>query len=94
VKKFKSEVKHKTRRQQPISLGTVIKLLNPIIRGWGNYFDGCTEKGIFKDLDEYIMERLRCFKAKSRSNIVLWYSLPKSELANMGLISLNRGISG
>jgi RNA-directed DNA polymerase len=71
VKKFKSEIKLRTRRQQPISLGTLIKLLNPKIRGWKNYFEGCTKKWIFKELDEYIMGRLRCFKAKSRSNKVL-----------------------
>ena len=94
LKKFKSEVKLKTRRQQPISLGTLIKLLNPKIRGWRNYFEGCTENRIFMELDEYIADRLRCFKAKYRSNKVLWYSLLKSELAQMGLISLNRGISG
>ena len=94
LKKFKSEVKQRTRRQQPISPGTLIKLLNPIIRGWGNYFEGCTKKRIFKELDDYIADRLRCFKAKSRSNKVLWYSFPEPELAKMGLISLYRGISG
>jgi retron-type reverse transcriptase len=92
IEKFKSEIKNRTRRQQPISFETLIKLLNPIIRGWWNYFKGCTKKWVFKDLDEYIMERLRGFKAKSRSNKVLWYSLPKSELAQMGLIFLYRSI--
>ena len=53
-----------------------------------------SDKRLFKELDEYIADRLRCFKAKNRSNKVLWYSLPKSELAQMGLISLYRGISG
>jgi hypothetical protein len=94
IKKFKSEIKNRTKRQQPISLGTLIKLLNPNIRGWRNYFEESTKKWIFKELDEYIMERLRCFKAKSRSNKVLWYSFSKTELAQMGLISLYRGISG
>jgi len=92
VKKFKSEVKHRTRRQQPLKLGTLIKLLNPIIRGWGNYFKDCTNKRRFKELDEYIRERLRCFKAKSRSNKVLWYSFPKPEFDKMGLICLYRSI--
>ena len=86
LEKFKSEIRHRTRRQQPISLGTLIKLLNPKIRGWKNYFQGCNKKWIFKEMDKYIMERLRCFVAKSRSNPVLWYTLPKSELAQMGLI--------
>jgi group II intron reverse transcriptase/maturase len=94
VKKFKSEIRNRTRRQQPISLGTLIRLLNPKIRGWRNYFEGCTIKGIFKELDDYVADRLKCFKAKNRSNKVLWYSLPEYELAQMGLISLYRGASG
>jgi len=92
VKKFKSEIKQRTRRKQPISLGTLIKLLNPKIRGWRNYFQGCSKKRRLKELDEYIMGRLRCFVAKRRSNPVLWYTFPKSELAQMGLIFLYRSI--
>jgi len=92
VKKFKSEIKQRTKRQQPISLGTLIKLLNPKIRGWRNYFQGCNKKRRLKELDEYIMGRVRCFVAKSRSNPVLWYTFPKSEFAQMGLIFLYRSI--
>jgi RNA-directed DNA polymerase len=92
VKKFKSEIKKRTRRKIPISLETVIKLLNPVIRGWWNYFKGCTKARIFKELDEYIADRLRCFKAKHRSNKVLWYSLPKHELAKMGLAVMYHSI--
>lgn len=92
VKKFKSEIKKRTRRKIPISLETVIKLLNPVIRGWWNYFKGCTKARIFKELDEYIADRLRCFKAKHRSNKVLWYSLPKPELAKMGLAVMYHSI--
>lgn len=92
VEKFKSEIKKRTRRKIPISLETVIKLLNPVIRGWWNYFKGCTKARIFKELDEYIANRLRCFKAKHRSNKVLWYSLPKPELAKMGLAVMYHSI--
>ena len=53
VKKFKAEIKQRTKRQQPISLGTLIKLLNPKIRGWRNYFQGCNKKLRLKELDEY-----------------------------------------
>ncbi|MBU4372880.1 MAG: hypothetical protein KJ714_00250 [Euryarchaeota archaeon] len=92
VEKFKSEIKKRTRRQIPISLETVIKLLNPVIRGWWNYFKGCTKARIFKELDEYIANRLRCFKAKHRSNKVLWYSHLRHELAKMGLAVMYHSI--
>jgi len=45
VKKFKAEIKHRTRRQQPKNLEMVIASINPVIRGWGNYFkDGTVKK--------------------------------------------------
>jgi len=88
-KKFKEEIKRRTRRQQPISLETVIRFLNPVILGWGNYFKGGTVKKLYGDLDGYIRARLRSFKAKRRTWGTILYTLPQSELKEMGLISLS-----
>lgn len=88
-KKFKAEVKRRTRRQQPINLETVIRFLNPVIRGWGNYFKVGTVKKLFAELDGYIRGRLRSFKAKRRTWKTILYTLPQSELKKMGLISLS-----
>ena len=46
VKKFKAEIKHRTRRQQSKNLETVIASINPVIRGCGNYFKEGTVKKI------------------------------------------------
>jgi len=54
VKKFKAEIKHRTRRQQPENLEMVIASINPIIRGWGNYFNGGTVKKRFEELGRYV----------------------------------------
>lgn len=34
--------------------------LNPLLRGWANYFSLCEVKGALEDLDKWIRRRLRC----------------------------------
>jgi hypothetical protein len=63
--------------------------LNPVIRGWGNYFKGGTVKKLFEELDGYTRGRLRSFKAKKRTWGTILYTLPQSELKKKGLISLS-----
>jgi group II intron reverse transcriptase/maturase len=88
-KKFKSEIKHRTRRQQPKSIEMVIESINPIIRGWGNYFKGGTVKKLFGELDGYIRGRLRSFQAKRRTLKILIFSTHPAEFTRMGLVSLS-----
>jgi len=72
-----------------VNLETVISFLNPVIRGWGNYFKEGTVKTLFRELDGYIRGRLRSFKAKKRNWNTILYMLPESELRKMGLVSLS-----
>jgi group II intron reverse transcriptase/maturase len=88
-KKFKTEIKYRTRRQQPKNLKAVISSINPIIRGWGNYFKGGTVKIVFRDMDGYIRARLRCFQAKKRTRKVISFTLPNAQLTKLGLITLS-----
>jgi len=88
-KKFKSEIKQRTRRQQPKSLEMVIQSINPIIRGWGNYFKGGTVKKLFEELDGYIRGRLRSFQAKRRTLKILVFGIHPAEFAKLGLVSLS-----
>jgi RNA-directed DNA polymerase len=89
VKKFKAEIKLRTRRQQPRNLESVIASINPVIMGWGYYFKDGTVKKLFEELDGYIRGRLRSFKAKKRTWRIILYTLPKPELEKIGLISLS-----
>jgi RNA-directed DNA polymerase len=88
-KRFKAEIKQRTRRQQPKSLKEVIQSINPVIKGWGNYFKGGTVKKFFEELDVYIRGRLRSFRVKRRTWKVLLYTIPKSLFDRLGLISLS-----
>jgi RNA-directed DNA polymerase len=88
-KKFKAEIKYRTRRQQPRNLEAVIESINPVIRGWGNYFKVGTVKKLFEELDGYIRARLRSFRAKRRTWNIILNTLPKLELEKIGLVSLS-----
>jgi len=64
VKAFKDKVRHLTRRQQPKSMSQIIRELNPIVRGWGNYFLRANCQRIFIQLDFWLRNRVTAFKLK------------------------------
>ena len=47
------------RRGRGWSLERTIRELNPILRGWGNYYRLAEVEGAFNDLDRWIRRRLR-----------------------------------
>jgi len=56
---LKEKVRKLTRRNSPVNLEKVISDLNPVIRGFANYFKIADCKGVFKDLAQWIRRRLR-----------------------------------
>jgi len=90
VMRFKDAVRERTRRQAPISLRHMIEDLNPLLRGWGNYFAMGDVLSLFEDLDCWIRTRLRSKVRGSKARLVSSYKLPNRELAALGLVSLDR----
>jgi len=88
IKAFKDKIRWTTRRNQPKSMSQVIKELNPIIRGWRNYFKYGNSKKIFWELDCWVENRLRAYKAK-RWGLRTHLKLPHWKFKAMGLVSLN-----
>lgn len=88
TKTFKDKVRWHTRRNQPKSMLQVIKELNPIIRGWRNYFKHGNSKRIFWELDCWVEKRLRAYKAK-RWGLKTHLKMPHSKFEAMGLVTLN-----
>lgn len=64
VAKFKEKVKAATRRTTPVNLAKVIKDLNPVIRGYANYFKVTNSKKLFTSLMAWIRRRLRAIQMK------------------------------
>ena len=62
--------------------------LNPIIRGWGNYYRRAHVRGLFHRLDGWIVRRVRSFVFKRWRNAG-WRTLPESRLyGELGLVHL------
>ena len=66
VAKFMRKIKEKigTRAVLPFPLEDTVKLINPLIRGWMNYFKFGNSNKVFKKLDGYIHLRLALWWSK------------------------------
>lgn len=61
---FKDKVKKITRRNSPVNLETVISELNPVCRGFANYFRIANCKRVFERLIKWLRRRLRAKQLK------------------------------
>lgn len=64
IKRFKDKVRRITRRNSGRKLEDVIKELNPILRGWMNYYRVANIKNFTKDFMGWLRRRLRMVKMK------------------------------
>jgi RNA-directed DNA polymerase len=90
LQKFKDRVRELTPRQTHSTLQEVIDALNPVIRGWGNYFRLGHMKGRFEVLDQWVRMRVRSkvLKRKAHRSRVASDVLPNKRLESLGLVSL------
>jgi len=63
VKKFRETIKQKTKRANGNSLNEIVRQINPVIRGWFEYFKHSIERELEK-LDSWIRMRLRSILRK------------------------------
>jgi group II intron reverse transcriptase/maturase len=88
VEHFKDQIRCRTRRRAPLSTAELIAELNPVIRGWGNYYARAHVRTLFHRLDGWIIRRLWSHRYK-RWRCRGWRALPTSRLrGEMGLVSL------
>lgn len=62
--RLKYKLKQKTIRSRGISLSQLISELNPILRGWLNYFRWAKMKSKLKRIMGWLRRRIRCFRLK------------------------------
>jgi len=88
IKYYKEQIRRRTRRKAPISIQELISELNPVIRGWGNYYSRSHVRKLFNKLDRWIVRRIWSFKYKRWRNIG-WKELPEAMLyGELGLVNL------
>jgi RNA-directed DNA polymerase len=94
VHRFKDQIRSLTRRRAPVTLRDMIAVINPIIRGWGNYYRKANVRTLFHRLDGWIERRLWSFIAKRWRNAA-WRRYPTSRLVNdFGLVRLIHLVPG
>jgi group II intron reverse transcriptase/maturase len=91
IQHFKDQIRQLTCRRAPVSTERLIQEINPILRGWGNYYCRAHVRRLFHQLDGWIVRRIWSHRFK-RWRCAGWKTLPTSrlrgELGLVGLVSL------
>jgi len=82
LKRFKEKIRLITKRNQSTPIGEVIKRLNPVLRGWLNYFRIADIKSLIKGLTAWIRRRLRSIRMKQWKT----YKKMHKELDRKGIV--------
>ena len=87
-KRFKGKVRTATNRRNPKDLEGVLAELNPILRGWGNYYRRAHVRRLFNRLNHWIVMRVWSHQHKHWRNAG-WRHLPDRRLyGELGLVNL------
>jgi RNA-directed DNA polymerase len=88
IRYFEDQIRKRTRRKAPLKTQVLIEQINPVIRGWGNYYCKAHVRKLFNQLDRWIMRRIWSHRHKRWRNTG-WKELPESRLyGEMGLVNL------
>lgn len=84
IQHFKDQIRAHTRRTAPVNTQALIEEINPIIRGWGDYYGKAHVRKLFHRLDHWVVRRLWSHRYKRWRNAG-WRHLPERELYSTGL---------
>lgn len=88
IDRFKDGVRRKTQRRIPLHTAELIRELNPVIRGWGEYYKRAHVRRLFNQLDRWLERRLWSHRYR-RWRCAGWKTLPTRRLrGELGLVSL------
>ncbi|WP_462321927.1 group II intron reverse transcriptase/maturase [Halochromatium sp.] len=88
IQHFKDQIRRRTRRKAPLGTQELIEQINPVIRGWGQYYCKAHVRKLFQRLDGWIVRRLWSHRYKRWRNGG-WKRLPERRLyGEYGLVKL------
>src|SRR5215469_580887 len=88
IRRFRDRVRVLTRRSAQRKTATLIQELNPILRGWGEYYKQAHIRTLFHKLDGWIVRRIWSHRFR-RWRTRGWIQLPKVKLyEEFGLVNL------
>lgn len=68
VKRFRDTIRERTKRRIPLKIQDLIDWLNPVIRGWGNYYRKAHVRKLFNRLQRWIVRRIWSHRCKRWRN--------------------------
>jgi len=88
INRFMDQIRALTRRRVPLKTKELIERLNPILRGWGNYYKKAHVRKLFNRLNRWIVRRIWSHRFKRWRNLG-WRLLPDRTLyRDYGLVNL------
>jgi len=88
IRRFMDQVRQRTKRTTPLSLEELIAGLNPLLRGWGEYYKRAHVRKLFQHLDGWIRRRIWSHRYRRWRNGG-WKRLPATQLyGEYGLVRL------
>src|SRR5499427_3081454 len=88
IQRFMEQVRQRTKRRIPLTTKELIAELNPLVRGWGEYYKRAHVRRLFHRLDAWIVRRLWSQRYK-RWRTCGWKQLPETKLyREYGLVNL------
>jgi group II intron reverse transcriptase/maturase len=88
IRSFMDQVRQRTKRKVPLPTEELIEELNPLLRGWGEYYKRAHVRLLFNRLDRWIVHRIWSHRFKHWRNAG-WKWLPQTTLyGEFGLVNL------
>ena len=88
IRRFMNRVRSLTQRRMPLKTDALIQQLNPMLRGWGEYYKRAHVRKIFNRLDRWVVRRIWSHRFK-RWRCAGWHVLPAAKLyGELGLVNL------
>src|SRR5215468_4724267 len=79
IQRFQDQVRQRTKRRVPLKTKELIAELNPLLRGWGEYYKRAHVRKLFNQLDRWIVRRIWSHRFKRWRNGG-WTQLPTATL--------------
>ena len=96
IRNFKDQIRARTRHKAPDTTRELIDQINPVIRGWGQYYRKAHVRRLFHELDGWIVRRIWSHRYRRWRNSG-WKQLPermlRGEYGLVGLITLVPSLS-
>jgi RNA-directed DNA polymerase len=79
ISRFMDQVRQRTKRTRPLPTKELIEELNPLLRGWGEYYKRAHIRKLFQRLDGWIRRRIWSHRYRRWRNAG-WKRMPASQL--------------